>query len=94
MKKKNGNKNEWSACVMKTDAKEFTKLPKNVGKIIVKKIRDIDMCEMILETDDKTAKLVADIGRDLIKDDTEALFGYAVKKAIEDIVKNDAGWKK
>lgn len=85
MKKK--SKNEWSAHVMKTDAKEFEKLPKDLGEITVKKIRDVDMCEMVLETDDETAKLVAKIGRDLIKEDTEALFGYAVKKAIEDIVK-------
>ena len=47
----------------------------------------IMMCEMVLETDDATAELVADIGRKMIRQDTEALFAYAVKKAIEDIVK-------
>lgn len=85
MKRK--TKKELSACVMRKDAEEFKKLPKDLGKIIVKKINDVDMCEMVLETDDETAELVANIGRDLIKQDTEALFGYAVKKAIEDIVK-------
>jgi hypothetical protein len=86
---KKTNKKSVSACVLKKDAEEFRKLPKDLGQIILKEIRDVDMCEMVMETDDKTAKLVADIGRKLIKKDTEALFGYAVRKAIEDIVKEN-----
>lgn len=84
-------KKEWSAKVFKKTAEEISKLPKNIGAIVVKEIRDVDMCEMVLETDDKTAKLVADIGRKLISKDTEELFGYAVKKAIEDIVRENGG---
>lgn len=85
------NKKELSARVLKTTAEEINKLPKDIGQIIIKEIREVDMCEMVFETDDKTAKMVADIGRKLINKDTEELFGYAVKKALEDIVRENEG---
>lgn len=88
MKRKN-TKKRLSSFVDKAVANEIKKLPTGLGQIILKEIKDVDMCEMIMETDDNTAKIVSEIGRKLIKDDTEALFGYAVKKAMEDIIREE-----
>ena len=85
--RKKKDKQFFSTFVDKSVADEMKKIPTGLGEIIVKEIKDVDMCEMVLETDDATAELVADIGRKMIRRDTEALFAYAVKKAIEDIVK-------
>jgi hypothetical protein len=40
-----------------------------------------------METYDKTFERVASMGKELIKTDKQELFGYAVKKAIEDTLK-------
>lgn len=89
--KKKKDKRFFSTFVDKSVADGMRKIPAGLGEIILKDIKDVDMCEMVLETDDATAELVADIGRKMIGKDTEALFAYAVKKAIEDIVKEKSG---
>jgi DNA-directed RNA polymerase subunit L len=59
--------------------------------ITIKAIRDLDMCEIVMEADDQTFERVASMGKELIKDDKQELFGYAVKKAIEDTIKERGG---
>jgi len=56
--------------------------------------KDIDMCEVNFETDDKTFAKVADIGRDLIQSDKHKLFGYAIVRAIEDVIAEEKEGKK
>lgn len=56
--------------------------------------RDIDMVEVDFETDNATFKKVADIGRKLIKDDAKKLFGYAIIRAIEEVIQEEAKGKK
>ena len=43
---------------------------------------------MVMDTDEETVDLVADMGLELIKDDREELFAYAIKRAIADVVKD------
>lgn len=56
--------------------------------------KEIDMCEVRFQTDDKTFAKVADIGRDLIKSDKHKLFGYAIVRAIEDVIAEEKEGKK
>jgi len=58
-----------------------------IGQITIQTIRDLDMCEIVMETDDETFEKVASMGKELIKGDKHELFGYAVKKAITDTLK-------
>ena len=58
-----------------------------IGQIMISAIRDLDMCEIVMETDEKTFEKVASMGGDLIRADKKELFGYAVKRAIEDTLK-------
>ena len=51
--------------------------------------KDIDMCEVSFQTDDKTFAKVANIGRELIQDDKHKLFGYAIVRAIEDVIQEE-----
>jgi hypothetical protein len=51
--------------------------------------KDIEMCEVSFQTDDKTFAKVANIGRDLIKEDKHKLFGYAIVRAIEDVIQEE-----
>ena len=53
----------------------------------IQTIRDLDMCEIVMETDEETFEKVASMGKELIKGDKQELFGYAVKKAIVDTLK-------
>jgi hypothetical protein len=55
--------------------------------------KDIEMCEVSFQTDDKTFSKVADIGRDLIQSDKHKLFGYAIVRAIEDVIAEEKGKK-
>lgn len=80
-------KKKFKAFVEKEHAEISEKNRKNIGKIVVKEIKPADMVEMIMDTDDETAELVADMGLELIKDDREELFAYAIKRAIMDVVK-------
>lgn len=57
-----------------------------IGVIVFKGSRDIDMCEVTFETDDDTFAKVAGIGKDLIKDDKHKLFGYAINRALEEVI--------
>jgi hypothetical protein len=75
------------AFISKSDSKLYEKQHSKLGKIVVKEFIPVDMVEMKLDTDDETFELVADMGLELIKDDKQELFGYAVKRAILDIVK-------
>ena len=56
--------------------------------------KDIKMCEMTFETDDETFAKVAEIGLEIVKNDKHKLFGYAIVKAIEDVVKEEKRAKK
>jgi hypothetical protein len=58
-----------------------------IGRITIQTIRYLDMCEILMETYDETFEKLASMGRELIKADKQELFGYAVKKAIEDTLK-------
>jgi hypothetical protein len=80
-------KNKFSAFIKKEHAEISEKNRKNIGKIVVKEIKPVDMVEMVMDTDDETVELVADMGLELIKDDREELFAYAIKRAIADVVK-------
>lgn len=57
-----------------------------LGVIVFKGSKDIDMCEVTFETDDETFAKVAGIGKDLIKDDKHKLFGYAITRALEEVI--------
>lgn len=57
---------------------------KPIGEFRIKAMRDFDACEITIETDDKTFKTFADLGKVLIKKDDKECFGYVVKKAIEE----------
>ncbi len=65
---------------------EASAMDEKIGKIFIKSIRDLDMCEIVMETDDKTFNWVAKLGKELISNDRQELFGYAVKKAIVEAV--------
>jgi len=56
--------------------------------------RDIDMCEVTFETDDETFAKVAEIGLEMVKNDKHKLFGYAIVRAIEDVVEEEKRAKK
>ena len=56
--------------------------------------KDIDMCEVSFETDDETFANVAEIGWELVQKDKHKLFGYAIVKAIEDVVEEEKRAKK
>ena len=76
------------STVMRKEAKKVNDYrDKEIGLITIQTIRDLDMCEIVMETDDETFEKVASMGRELIKADKQELFGYAVKKAIEDTLK-------
>lgn len=62
-------------------------LNEEIGQITINAIRNLDMCEIVMETDGKTFEKVASLGRDLIRADKNELFGYAVKRAIEETLK-------
>lgn len=55
-----------------------------IGLITIQAIRDVNKCEIVMETDDDTFEKVASMGKELIKADKDKLFGYAVTRAIED----------
>lgn len=65
----------------------------NIGVIVFKGSKDIDMCEVTFETDDKTFAKVAGIGQDLIKDDKHKLFGYAINRALEEVIAEEKAKK-
>ncbi len=76
------------STIVKKEAKNINDYrDEAIGQITIQAIRDLDMCEIVMETDDKTFERVASMGRELIKSDKQELFGYAVKKAIEDTLK-------
>jgi hypothetical protein len=82
------------STIVKKEAKDFDKhCNKAIGKITIQTIRDLDMCEIVMETDDQTFEKVASMGREMIQTDKDELFGYAVKKAIEDTIKERGGLK-
>ena len=81
-------KKKFSAFVNKEHAEISEKNRKNIGKIVVKEVKPVDMVEMVMDTDEETVDLVADMGLELIKDDREELFAYAIKRAIADVVKD------
>ena len=64
-----------------------------LGVIVFKGSRDIDMCEVTFETDDETFAKVAGIGKDLIKDDKHKLFGYAINRALEEVIAEEKAKK-
>jgi len=57
-----------------------------LGTIIYLGSKKADMCEVSFETDEKTFLKIAEIGKELIEKDREKLFGYAIVRAIEDVV--------
>jgi uncharacterized protein YnzC (UPF0291/DUF896 family) len=76
------------STVVKKEAKNINDYrDEQIGMITIQTIRDLDMCEIVMETDDDTFEKVASMGKELIKADKQELFGYAVKKAIEDTLK-------
>lgn len=76
------------STVMREEAKKVNDYrDEEIGLITIQTIRDLDMCEIVMETDDETFEKVASMGKELIKADKQELFGYAVKKAIEDTLK-------
>ena len=76
------------STIVKKEAKNINDYrDESIGKITIQAIRDLDMCEIVMETDEETFEKVASMGKELIKADKQELFGYAVKKAIEDILK-------
>ena len=77
------------STIVKKEAKNINDYrDESIGLITIQAIRDLDMCEIVMETDDKTFEKVASMGEELIKADKHELFGYAVKKAIEDTLKD------
>jgi hypothetical protein len=81
-------KKKFRAFLTKEHAEISEKSRKNIGQIIVKEFKPVDMVEMVMDTDEATVELVADMGLELIKDDREELFAYAIKRAIADVVKD------
>ena len=76
------------STIVKKEAKNINDYrDEKIGMITIQTIRELDMCEIVMETDDKTFERVASMGGELIKADKQELFGYAVKKAIEDTLK-------
>ena len=76
------------STIVKKEAKNINDYrDESIGLITIQAIRDLDMCEIVMETDDETFEKVASMGKELIKGDKKELFGYAVKKAIEDTLK-------
>lgn len=76
------------STIVKKEAKNINDYrDEHIGMITIKTIRDLDMCEIVMETDEETFEKVASMGKELIKADKQELFGYAVRKAIEDILK-------
>jgi uncharacterized protein YnzC (UPF0291/DUF896 family) len=76
------------STILKEEAKNINDYrDESIGKITIQTIRDLDMCEIVMETDDETFEKVASMGKELIKADKQELFGYAVKRAIEDTLK-------
>ena len=76
------------STIVKKEAKNINDYrDESIGKITIQTIRDLDMCEIVMETDDETFEKVASMGKELIKADKQELFGYAVKRAIEDGMK-------
>lgn len=76
------------STIVKKEAKNINDYrDESIGKITIQAIRDLDMCEIVMETDEETFEKVASMGKELIKADKQELFGYAVKKAIEDTLK-------
>lgn len=76
------------STIVKKEAKNINDYrDEKIGQIMITAIRDLDMCEIVMETDDETFEKVASMGKELIKADKQELFGYAVKRAIEDTLK-------
>ena len=76
------------STIVKKEAKNINDYrDESIGLITIQTIRDLDMCEIVMETDDKTFEKVASMGKELIREDKNELFGYAVKRAIEDTLK-------
>lgn len=70
---------------MKTKAKNKKLCAKKpIGEFKIKSMRDYDACEITIETDDNTFKTFADLGKTLIKNDDKECFGYIVKRALEE----------
>lgn len=61
-----------------------------LGTIKIQSMRDYDACEITVETDDKTFLRVAEMGSELIKKDKNELFGYAIKTALTDAIRERA----
>lgn len=64
-----------------------------LGVIVFKGSKDIDMCEVTFETDDDTFEKVAGIGMDLIEEDKQKLFGYAITRALEEVIAEEKAGK-
>ena len=76
------------STIVKKEAKNINDYrDESIGKITIQTIRDLDMCEIVMETDEETFEKVASMGKELIRADKQELFGYAVRRAIEDILK-------
>lgn len=76
------------STIVKKEAKNINDYrDEKIGMITIQAIRELDMCEIVMETDEETFKKVASMGKELIKADKQELFGYAVKRAIEDTLK-------
>lgn len=73
---------------------EYAKRANEIGVLRYLGSKDVDMCEVSFETDDRTFEKVAGIGRNLIKNDRQKLFGYAITKAIEEVIAEEAKAKK
>jgi len=65
---------------------KYAKNANHIGVIEYLGSKDVDMCEVSFRTDDKTFEKVSSIGRALIKDDKHKLFGYAIVRAIEEVI--------
>lgn len=88
--KKNNGKVGVRVDLDKDKLKYAKRANEELGIIQFKGSRDIDMCEVMFETDNKTFDKVAEIGRDLIKTDKHKLFGYAIIRAIEEVMADEA----
>jgi len=99
MKNKKSNTKKQRVGVKVDMDKDLAKYAKRVnqdelGVIQFLGSKDIDMCEVSFQTDDKTFAKVANIGRDLIQSDKHKLFGYAIVRAIEDVIAEEKKGKK
>ena len=61
-----------------------------LGKIFITSMRDLDMCELTMETDDATFDTIAEIGKEMIGKDKQECFGYVVKKAISETISQES----